>query len=57
MTFAEISKSGQHSSKLSSESIPFAFPNRVEQLERKEGTLKKNHRHFWQTLGTLSPTL
>lgn len=38
MTFAEISKPWQLSSELSSESIPFAFPNRVEQLERKEGT-------------------
>lgn len=38
MTFAEISKPWQLSSKLSSESIPFAFSNRVKQLERKEGT-------------------
>lgn len=38
MTFAEISKPWQLSSKLSSKSVPFAFPNRLEQLERKEGT-------------------
>lgn len=38
MTFAEISKPWQLSSKFSSKIVPLAFPNRLEQLERKEGT-------------------
>lgn len=41
MTFAKISKPWQLSSKLSSTAVSLAFPNKLEQLERKERPLKK----------------